>query len=462
MKFSLKIKLIISYVLISLFLVGSLFFTTKYMFNTQFENYVKNNLDKSSIQIVNQVISAYDNNGSPPNDLILKNIGEAALAKGLILSINNKKGEMIWCMNWIEQQLCSRMLIDIEQNMNNIYLDFNGEYMEESYSITKDGNSYGTITLGYYGPFYFNNDDVFFLKIFNQIFSLGAFLAFILAIILGIFMANKIGKPIKEVIEQAIKIEGGDYNCLIDFKSNTTEVDRLIYSINSLASTLDRQHIIRKRLAQNYAHELRTPLASLQSNLEAMIDGIWEPNIERLESCNEEILRLTRMLSGIDKIAEIEDNNISLNKSNFNLLELANKIVLNFESHYKEKNITIIVEGTPCNLYADKDKIGQVLINLFSNAIKYTQINGKIVVSIICKNNEIEFSVIDNGIGIDKEDIPNIFEHLYRTDKSRASATGGNGMGLAVVKAIVDAHQGKIVVESEIGSNFTVILPKLN
>jgi signal transduction histidine kinase len=295
---------------------------------------------------------------------------------------------------------------------------------------------------------------------FNDIFLFGAILALIAAIVLGIFMASKIGGPIKKVIEQTEKIEGGDYNSLIEFKTNTKEVDKLIHSVNSLAATLERQHTIRKRLAQNYAHELRTPLASLQSNLEAMIDGIWEPTNERLESCNEEILRLTRMLSGIDKIAEIEDNNMSLNKSSFDLLEFTNKIMLNFESLIEDKNITLSIEGTPCNLNADKDKTGQVLINLVSNAIKYTQQNGKIIISIIDQGNFIELSVKDNGIGIDKEDIPNIFEHLYRTDKSRASTTGGSGMGLAVVKAIVDAHQGKITVESEKGSKFTVTLPK--
>lgn len=460
MKFSLKIKLIISYVLISFFLVGSLFFTTKYMFNVQFEKYVKTNIEKSSIQVVNQVISSYDSNGNPPSDLILKNIGEAALAKGLVLSINNKSGSMIWCMSWVDQQMCSNMLIDIEHNMNNLYFDFDGEYMEDSYDINKNGDLYGTITLGYYGPFYYSNNDVQFLNMFNEIFLFGTILALIIAILLGVFMASRIGSPIKKVIEQTEKIEGGDYNSLIEFKSNTREVDKLIHSINSLASTLGRQQTIRKRLAQNYAHELRTPLASLQSNLEAMIDGIWEPNKERLESCNEEILRLTRMLSGIDKIAEIEDNNMSLNKSTFDLLEFTNKIMLNFESNIKDKSINLIIEGTPCNLHADKDKIGQVLINLVSNAIKYTQNNGNIIISIIDKSNVIEFSIADNGIGIDKEDIPNIFEHLYRTDKSRTSETGGSGMGLAVVKAIVDAHQGKIKVESALGSKFSVTLPK--
>jgi len=460
MKFSLKIKLIISYVLISFLLVGSLFYTTKYMFNRQFENYIRNNLDKSSIQIVNQVISAYDNSGNPPSNIVLTNIGEAALAKGFVLSINNMDETMIWCMNWVNQQMCSDMLVGIEQNMSNVYLDFNGEYTEESYDINKNGNFYGTVTLGYYGPFYYNNNDVQFLTMFNQIFIIGAILSLVIAVILGIFMANKIGSPIKKVIEQTVKIEGGDYKDLIEFKSNTKEVDKLIHSVNSLATTLNRQQITRKRLAQDYAHELRTPLATLQSNLEAMIDGIWEPNKERLESLNEEILRLTRMLSGIDKIAEIEDNSISLNKANFNLLEFTNKIIFNFESYVKEKNITLSVVGASCNLYADKDKIGQVIINLVSNAIKYTENNGKILILIIEKRNAVEFSISDTGVGIDKEDLPYIFEHLYRTDKSRASTTGGSGMGLAVVKSIIDAHKGKITVESKFGSKFTVTLPK--
>lgn len=462
MKFSLKIKLIISYVLISFLLVGSLFYTTKYMFNKQFENYVRSNLEKNSIQIVNQVISAYDNSGNPPNNTVLTNIGEAALAKGFVLSVNNKDGNMIWCMNWVNQNMCSDMIMDIEDSMNNIYLNFDGEYMEKSYDINKNGNIYGNVTLGYYGPFYYSNNDVQFLTMFNQIFMFGAILSLIIAVILGILMANKIGSPIKKVIEQTGKIENGDYKDLIEIKSNTKEVDKLIHSVNRLATTLNRQQLIRKRMAQDYAHELRTPLATLQSNLEAMIDGIWEPNKERLESCNEEILRLTRMLTGIDKIAEIEDNRISLNKTNFDIYELINKIMLTFESYLREKNITFMVEGISCNVYADKDKIGQVIINLISNAIKYTEVNGKISILIIDRINEVEFSISDNGVGIDKEDLPYIFEHLYRADKSRASNTGGNGMGLAVVNAIVDAHQGKVSVESksQFGSKFTVTLPK--
>ncbi len=462
MRFSLKVKLIISYFLISFILVGSLFYITKYMFNKQFEAYIQNNIEKSSLQIVNQVISAYQNNGNPPNGTVLASIGESALAKGFILSIYNKDKSMIWCMNWVNQTMCSSMLMDIEKDMNNIYFNFDGEYMEKSYDINKNGTLFGYVTLGYYGPFYYNGNDVKFLNMFNQIFIFGAVLSFIIAVLFGIFMADKIGGPIKKAIEHTEKIEEGNYKDLIKIKSNTIEADKLINSVNSLASTLNRQHSIRKRLAQDYAHELRTPLATLQSNLEAMIDGIWEPNKERLESCNEEILRLTRMLSGIDKIAEIEDNNILLNKTFFDIFEFTNKIMLNFESFIREKNITLTVKGDSCRIFADKDKIGQVLINLISNAIKYTAVNGEISISVDCKDNMVELTVTDNGIGIDKEDLPYIFEHLYRADKSRAGNTGGSGMGLAVVKAIVAAHQGRVTAESngKSGSKFTVTLPK--
>lgn len=462
MKFSLKIKLIISYVLISFLLVGSLFYTTKYLFNKQFENYVQKNLEKSSIQIVNQVISAYDNNGNPPSSTTLLNIGEAALAKGFVLSVYDQKGNMIWCMNEVNQNMCSNMLMDMEDSMNNIYLNFNGEYTEKSYEINKNGSIYGNVTLGYYGPFYYTNNDVQFLNMFNQIFMIGAILSFIIAVLFGIFMADKIGSPIKKVIEHTAKIESGNYNERIEIKSNTNEVDNLIHSVNSLASTLNRQHLIRKRMAQDYAHELRTPLASLQSNIEAMIDGIWRPDKTRLESLNEEILRLTRMLNGIEKIAEIEDNKLVLNKTRFDIYEFIKKIMLNFESYLRDKNITFTIDGEQCTAYGDKDKIGQVIINLISNSIKYTGSGGKISIKIDDSPSEVKFSVADNGIGIDEEDLPYIFEHLYRADKSRASETGGNGMGLSVAKSIVDAHQGKITVESnaQSGSKFTVILPK--
>lgn len=458
MKLSLKVKLTISYISLSLLLILSLLFTIKYMFNRQFESYIKYNQHKSSAEIASQVIAAYAPDGTPPNFTLLNTIGEAALEKGFVLKVDNMDNELLWCM---DPQQCNAMLMHIENNMKDFYNSFNGEYIEDNYSIIKNNVNFGSVTVGYYGPFYYNSSDLKFITMINRIFIFVSLFALAFAIVLGYFIANRIARPIKKVIEHTHQVEQGNYSDRIDFNSNTNEVEQLIHSVNSLTQTLNQQSALRKRLAQDYSHEFRTPLASLKSNLEAMIDGIWQPTRERLESCNEEISRLNRMVSGIDKLVELENSNTVLIKSIFSPLELINKLILNFEKDLYQKDIKLSITGSACQVYADKDKIGQVIINIISNAIKYTDRMGKINIDITNNENAIEISILDNGMGISAEDLPYIFEHLYRADKSRHRDTGGCGIGLAVAKSIVEAHNGRIDVESELGkgSKFIILLP---
>lgn len=463
MKISLKIKLTISYILISLFLVISLLFAARYMINNQFEHYVKKNQDKNARDIANQVVKAFRLADGIPTGETLKNIGDMALEKGFILRINNIDGNMIWCMDWVDNASCGTMLSGIEHNMKSIYPNYSGEYVETSFLIKNSDTVLGTINLGHYGPFYYGDSEIQFLKIINQVFIIGGISALFIAIFLGFLMASRITKPINIIITQTHEMEKGKYKHLIDISSNTLEVSQMIQSVNSLASTLERQSNLRKNLARDYAHEIRTPLTSLRSSLEAMIDGIWEPTKERLESCNEEILRLTRMIGEIDKLVEIEDDNLVLTKENFDLLELIQQITMNFDPQLFDKKISLMILGKPSVINADRDKIGQIVVNLISNAIKYSNEGGKIILQIKQNKESMDLIVEDAGIGMAKEELPLIFEHLYRTDKSRSSSTGGSGIGLAVVKAIVDAHHGKIAVESAPGkgSTFTVSLPNI-
>lgn len=461
MKISLKVKLTISYIVISLLLVFSLLFAARYMINNQFKHYVKKNQVRNARDIADQVVKAFKQADGTPLDETLTNIGEMALDKGFILRINNNSGNMIWCMDWVDNDRCGTMLSDVEHNMKSIYPNFEGEYVETTFLIENNGTVFGNINLGHYGPYYFGDSEIQFLKIINQVFLIGAISALFVAICLGFVMANRITKPIKKIIAQTQEMEQGKYKHLIDNSTNTLEVAQMIQSVNSLASTLERQSNLRKNLAKDYAHEIRTPLASLQSNFEAMIDGIWEPTKERLESCNEEIMRLTRMIGGIDKLVEIENANLILARENFDLLELAQQISMNFDSQLMEKNLELIIQGEVNNLYADRDKIGQVIVNLVSNAIKYSNEWGKIMIQIHQNKEMTELIVEDTGIGMAKEELPLIFEHLYRIDKSRSSSTGGSGIGLAVVKSIVEAHRGGITVESVMGkgSKFIVNIP---
>ncbi len=216
-------------------------------------------------------------------------------------------------------------------------------------------------------------------------------------------------------------------------------------------------------MAADVAHELRTPLANLQSSLEAMIDGVWPANEECLESCHEEIIRINRLVGDLEKIERIEAETMGLTFSEFDLSELIKHIVKNFETEFYKKDVRFNFSGEEEMITAVKDKISQVVVNLIANALKYTPTGGGLVeIQVTGTEHATEFMVRDNGEGISPEDIPYIFERFYRSDKSRNRLTGGSGLGLTIARAIVDAHNGEITVFSELGKGaiFVVYLPK--
>lgn len=461
MNLSLKIKLTISYVLLSLFLVSSLLVASNYFLEKKFQSYIIDLKEKENYEIVSLVTNEFGENGEIPNVNALESIGNTALSQGLILMVSDLNNNELFCMSTLDSQMCNNMIESMRNHMASLYPNFKGEYIQKNYDIIKNDSKVGMVTLGYYGPFYYNDEDVEFLKVLNHIFISVAILFLIIAIVLGLFMANRISKPIKKVIDKTRQIEKGNYTDRLKISSNTKEINQLVTSVNTLADHLERQHLSKKRMAKDYAHELRTPLASLQSNLEAMIDGIWEPSMSRLLNCREEILRLTRMISDIDKIVKIENDNFILHKTKFELARVIEQVVLNFQPDIVAKNLNIETSMTQSEIYADQDKIKQVIINLLSNAIKYTDHGGTITISTKKYRKKVVLSISDTGIGISKDDLPSIFEHLYRADKSRARNTGGFGIGLSVVKAIVVAHDGLIEVKSEHakGSEFIITIP---
>ena len=185
---------------------------------------------------------------------------------------------------------------------------------------------------------------------------------------------------------------------------------------------------------------------------------MWQPTEERLKSCLEEILRITRLVSDLEKLTQYESDNLVLNKIEFNLSETIQNTISNLEKEYTSKKITIKFNNENKNIFADKDKITQVVLNILSNAIKYNKIGGKIEIKIIKNGNNIIISFKDNGIGISKDDVSHIFERFYRADKSRNRLTGGSGIGLAISKAIIEAHGGNITANSELNKGTEIII----
>ncbi len=219
------------------------------------------------------------------------------------------------------------------------------------------------------------------------------------------------------------------------------------YLNRQYVKNIEKQEDIRKRLTADVAHELRTPLAAISTNLEAITEGALEPTPERMKKCYDEIQRLSNLVSDMEKLATAESDVLKLNRQPLDLLGLA-------------RDVFAEVTGVPVTISADRERLFQVLTNLKSNAEKYS--NGVVSVAVQDIGKFAEITVTDSGQGIAPEDLPHIFERFYRADKSRNRSKGGAGIGLAIVKTIVEAHGGKVKAESELGkgSSFAILMPK--
>ncbi len=439
-------------------------------FENYFKNYIIHEQETRSNNIVSSINKLYNNGNFDVNSI--ENLGMIALEEGMIIKVKDNQNNIIWDATLHNNGLCKQMLEHMAQNMSNKYLNENAGYVENKYNILSDSNVVGTLELGYYGPFYFNDHDLSFINGINKIIFVVGIITLLLSLIIGSIISNRITKPILKVINKTKHISDGYFDEVITDKSNTKEIAELISSVNDLAKKLENQENLRKKLTSNVAHELRTPLTSIKVNLEAMIDGVLEIDERRLKSCNEEISRLTRLVSDLEKLTNCENENLVLNKEKFDLFEIINSIIKIFEKDFIDKNISVKINGNIYNekiiIYADKDKIIQIIINILSNSIKYSKksINIDINITKVKKNNNeyINIAFKDNGIGISKENLPYIFERFYMVDKSRNSSLGGSGIGLTICKAIIEAHNGNIKINSEldIGTEIIIELPNIS
>jgi signal transduction histidine kinase len=236
----------------------------------------------------------------------------------------------------------------------------------------------------------------------------------------------------------------------------------LIESINRLGLGLEEQEELRKRLMSDIAHELRNPLTIIKSHLEAFEDGVWEPTGERIKLTVNEIDRLSAMISEIEKLTSIENAGKNTVFEPVDMSYEIERVASIFDPLYIAKSVELKREiAEDVVMAADAKKIRHAVENLLSNSLRYTDSGGKVTLSLKRSADEVRIEVSDTGIGISESDLPYIFERFYRTDKSRTRASGGLGIGLAITKAVVEAHGGTVTAESQegSGSRFTISLP---
>jgi signal transduction histidine kinase len=351
---------------------------------------------------------------------------------------------------------------DISGRMRIKYPQLDGEFISSEHKLLKGDKVIGYVSISYFGPFFLNENDFRFLNSLNTILITIGVVAIALSIIVGYFLAKRISSPILNTVEAAKQISDGNYEVRLKEHTNTKELDMLTDSINHLAGSLFDLERLRKQLTADVAHELRTPISILQSHIEAILEGVWEPTSDRLQSCYDETVRIGKLVGDLENLAKIENDNLKLEKIQVKLKDLMSKTIISFEENLRDKNLTARMTGPDITVSADPGRMTQVLFNLLSNAIKYSDPDADILLETQENEGFAGFIIRDQGIGIPEDELPYIFERFYRADKSRNRLTGGSGIGLTIVKSIVEAHGGYVRVESRLqeGSCFTVMFPK--
>jgi two-component system OmpR family sensor kinase/two-component system sensor histidine kinase BaeS len=291
----------------------------------------------------------------------------------------------------------------------------------------------------------------------------GAPFAVILLAIFTIFnLYTRFGKPLGQIFNAIDSVAEGDLSVRVP-ENNSDMFSELFSRFNKMVGELERSDQQRRNLTSDIAHELRTPLHIIQGNLEGVIDGVYEPTAEHINNTLDETKLLARLVNDLQTLSLAETGQLPLHPTRFLLADLIHDLTTSFSSQASSLGIelgTDITDPTQ-ELSADYDRLNQVLSNLISNALRHTPEGGSI--SLITKpiENGVRIEVKDTGAGIPAEDLPFIFDRFWRGDRSRTGRTN-SGLGLAIAKQLVQAHNGTIEVESEVGKGTKFIIELLN
>lgn len=461
MKWKLSTQLSAGIALIVLLSVGAISLTANVWISRQFEAYVAAQQKSVSDNIASGLGLQYDGATGDWNTDYIHGYGMYALNEGYIIKVFDNDGNVVWDAENHDMTLCHQVMETISLRMAEKRPELAGNFISHCYDLEQNGVKIGTAEISYYGPYSLDENDFQFLAALNRILVIVGGLSILGAVLAGILLAKRVTLPISKTMDITKDISQGNYSIRLEAQPKTKELDALTQAVNQMASALQRQEMLRRQLTTDVAHELRTPLANVASHLELMREGVWEPTQERLGRCYEEIGRITQLVADLDRLRQVEEEDLKLAREPVELKDLAQSVCAQFAAEEKARGLACVVDGEEATVPADRNRLRQVVSNLVSNAIKYSPDGGMIRVTVSAGETQAQLIVEDQGIGIPEEELPLIFERFYRTDRSRSRKTGGAGIGLTIAKTIVQAHGGSIAAQSTAGegSRFIVTLP---
>ncbi len=288
-----------------------------------------------------------------------------------------------------------------------------------------------------------------FLTAVHRYLLWASLIALILAFLLSYLLTRRVLRPLTQMIEASRQIAAGNFTQRVEIAPND-EIGELGTAFNRMSDSLEQIERLRKSMVADVAHELRTPLTNLRGYLEGLSDGVIPPDQATLKMLQQENLRLVSLVEDLGQLARADAARAYLDRRPIDLTECVNEMLTLYRMNFDQKNIQVTTrfDTEETTVQADRDKLLQAIRNLIENGWKYTPAGGVITITSKRTASGLRMDFINNGPGIPTEDVPYIFERFFRAEQSRSRDAGGAGIGLAIVKELIEAHGGQVGAES--------------
>lgn len=448
MQLTLRSKILIFFLIVSLSGVFLTSFSIFFGVENQFSDYLKKNREQNIDLIREEAINYYQQTNELDNQQLVNLTHEQAMTENLFYKIYDNEENLL-----IDTTTMLGMMDGMGMHERN---SADNDYASSSYPLQLNGNEVGSIQVVY--PVRLVGAEVGFLGSIKQNIVMAVIVIVLLSIVFSLLFSRQLTSGFHQLSNAIQQLRHHHWRVRVPLDKLTSDMKPLGESFNQLAETLSKEEKLREQFTADFAHELRTPLSTLRSQLEAYQDGIWEPTPQRLQQSHAELMRLVRLINELEKLIAVENPQLQLKVTAIDAGEIAGALERQFTPLFQEKGVALHIDKSEKAHWfrGDHDRVIQVLTNIVNNALQYTLAGKNVSLTIAQTGKQVDFKVNDEGTGISDEDIPYLFERFYRGDKSRDTKTGGIGIGLSIVKALVDAHQGEINVESEAGAGTTV------
>lgn len=288
--------------------------------------------------------------------------------------------------------------------------------------------------------------------------------AVVTALAVGWYVTRRVARPIRAMAAAAEAVAGGDYSVRVRQPGLGAEFDAVSDAFNQMARSMAATERTRAEILRDLAHELRTPLTTVRGYHEALADGVLTMDPETYSTIEAELVRVERLVDDISRVSRAEERRLDLRLEVLPASSLVETAVAATAHAFDESGVGLAAEVSvqPVLVKVDRDRIQEVLGNLLDNALRHTSPGGQVTLSVARHGTTVGIAVTDTGEGIAAEHLPRVFERFYRVDDGRSRTQGGSGIGLAIARALVEAHGGRIRVESPgrgQGATFTLTLP---